>query len=85
MDPIAMDRADPLSWTRDEFELPVRAEMGGQGEEEVEVGVLVFKKADTSSYSGQGPSVYLCGNSLGLMPKRARTLMQQELDVWSKR
>jgi kynureninase len=30
------------------------------------------------------PLVYLCGNSLGLMPRRVRELMAQELDDWSR-
>ncbi len=29
------------------------------------------------------PAVYLCGNSLGLMPKAVRELVQRELDDWS--
>ncbi|PVG02794.1 kynureninase [Serendipita vermifera] len=29
--------------------------------------------------------VYLCGNSLGLLPKRSKTLISEELDVWGKR
>jgi kynureninase len=29
------------------------------------------------------PCVYLCGNSLGLLPKRTRRLVNEELDVWS--
>jgi len=28
------------------------------------------------------PAVYLCGHSLGLMPRAARTLVMQELDDW---
>ena len=28
--------------------------------------------------------VYLCGNSLGLQPKRARAMVEQELDNWEK-
>ena len=31
------------------------------------------------------PCTYLCGNSLGLLPKRARKLVEEELDVWSTR
>lgn len=27
----------------------------------------------------------MCGNSLGLMPKRSRELINQELDAWGKR
>lgn len=30
-----------------------------------------------------GSAVYLCGNSLGLMPKRARDLVERELEDWS--
>ena len=26
--------------------------------------------------------VYLCGNSLGLLPKQTKTLLNEELDVW---
>lgn len=30
------------------------------------------------------PLLYLCGNSLGLMPKAARTIVEQELDDWAR-
>lgn len=33
----------------------------------------------------ESDSVYLAGNSLGLMPKTTPGLVQQELQVWSKR
>lgn len=29
------------------------------------------------------PVIYLCGNSLGLMPSRARQYVEEELDAWS--
>jgi kynureninase len=32
-----------------------------------------------------GEAVYFCGNSLGLLAKKARQHMMQELDVWSTR
>lgn len=28
---------------------------------------------------------YLCGNSLGLLPKRSRELVIQELDAWGQK
>jgi kynureninase len=31
-----------------------------------------------------GPSIYLCGHSLGLQPKRAKEYIDQELDDWAK-
>jgi kynureninase len=33
---------------------------------------------------GGEESIYLCGNSLGLMPKRTRELMARELEDWAK-
>ena len=55
---IEQDRADPLAWCREEFELPVGAD-----------GV---------------PLVYLCGNSLGAMPKPARAQVDREMGAWAR-
>ena len=86
MDTTAMDLADPLAWTRDQFELPLRADMGGRGNEQSGGFDSTSLKAENRPpTSGDGPSVYLCGNSLGLMPKNAKKLMLEELDVWSRR
>jgi kynureninase len=30
------------------------------------------------------PFTYLCGNSLGLMPRTARVMVQEELEDWSR-
>lgn len=35
--------------------------------------------------AGGAPLLYLCGNSLGLMPREARTLVLGELDAWATR
>ena len=51
-----MDRADPLSGWRDEFNFPLEK-------------------------NGYSP-VYLCGNSLGLQPRRAVDFVEQELAAW---
>ncbi|KAJ2079663.1 Kynureninase (L-kynurenine hydrolase) [Coemansia sp. RSA 988] len=32
---------------------------------------------------GNGPCVYLCGNSLGLMPKQSRRILNEEMDEWA--
>lgn len=36
-------------------------------------------------HSDGTPSIYLCGNSLGLQPQETRELINQELDVWADR
>ncbi|KAG2204660.1 hypothetical protein INT47_011955 [Mucor saturninus] len=40
---------------------------------------------DISNGDSDEPCTYLCGNSLGLMPKRSRELINQELDAWGRR
>ena len=60
----ALDADDPLSWTRDEFEIPDAKACGGEVE---------------------GEAIYFCGNSLGLLSKKARKHLMEELDVWSTR
>ncbi|KAI8048550.1 pyridoxal phosphate-dependent transferase [Syncephalis plumigaleata] len=34
---------------------------------------------------GREESIYLCGNSLGAMPKRAKQYVQEEFDVWGEK
>ena len=31
------------------------------------------------------PCTYMCGNSLGLLAKRSRKLVEEELEVWATR
>jgi len=38
-----------------------------------------------SSTDPSAPSLYLCGNSLGPLPKRTRELLHREIDVWGSR
>jgi kynureninase len=33
----------------------------------------------------EGDAIYFCGNSLGLLAKKARQYLLEELDVWSSR
>jgi kynureninase len=54
---------------KDEFEIPTFKSLGIKNEKFPE---------DT-------PSIYICGNSLGLMPKNTRQLIDDELDAWSQR
>jgi len=40
--------------------------------------------AKGAASGGDEPCVYLCGNSLGLMPRATRTAVEQELDDWAR-
>ncbi|GAA5860903.1 hypothetical protein JCM3774_003181 [Rhodotorula dairenensis] len=74
-----LDQNDKLATLRDQFSLPKKrtvwtAEYREQREAE---------SATTASDVAEQDSVYLAGNSLGLMPKRTPELLSQELKVWS--
>ncbi len=55
---LEQDLLDPLSWSRERFDLP-------------------------RDSSGK-PLAYLCGNSLGLMPRSARAAVESVLEDWSR-
>ncbi|CCE79616.1 Piso0_001693 [Millerozyma farinosa CBS 7064] len=55
---------------RDQFEIPT---WGSLGVKPIE------------GFTDESESTYLCGNSLGLMPKRTRQAIKDELDAWSRR
>ncbi|KHJ85144.1 hypothetical protein OESDEN_15134, partial [Oesophagostomum dentatum] len=40
--------------------------------------------ADPSLCDPESDSIYLCGNSLGLMPKATERIMKEQLDKWAK-
>ncbi|KAI0780796.1 kynureninase [Trametes elegans] len=61
---------DPLRKFRDEFVVPTFRQM--------KAGAVAPELADE-------PCTYLCGNSLGLLPKRAKKLIEEELEVWATR
>ncbi len=71
---LEMDAADPLRGFRAEFELPTRRAIAG---------LAGGPGLGGSGGAGDEACVYLCGNSLGCMPRRARELLNQELDDWS--
>lgn len=41
-------------------------------------------EVDLSLVDGEKDSVYFCGNSLGLQPKEAQTLVMQEMEKWQQ-
>ncbi|OBZ75336.1 Kynureninase [Grifola frondosa] len=64
------DSDDALRGLRDEFAIPTNRQM---------------KATAVAPELADAPCTYLCGNSLGLMPKRARQLVNEELEVWATR
>eukprot|EP00045_Choanoeca_perplexa_P013694 m.155985 g.155985 ORF g.155985 m.155985 type:complete len:456 (+) comp16428_c0_seq1:44-1411(+) len=64
-----MDEADPLKRFRSEFNIPKNKDL---------------TPTDTTLVDPEEECVYLCGNSLGLQPKRTKTIVNQELDTWAK-
>lgn len=87
IDPHTLDSEDSLKWARDEFEIPLKSDSGGDGTSNLfpNGNVTMETLLITLSSTGDGEVVYLCGNSLGLLPKQARKLLNEEIDVWSKR
>ncbi|KAH6849863.1 pyridoxal phosphate-dependent transferase [Chaetomium sp. MPI-CAGE-AT-0009] len=73
----ALDRDDPLAFTRSEFNIPTKAQIAS---------TRLPDSATTKDGSGDGTTdkcVYLCGNSLGLQPKRTQTRISQYLSTWA--
>ncbi|HYD00430.1 MAG TPA: hypothetical protein VEB22_04320, partial [Phycisphaerales bacterium] len=65
---LELDRADPLRSYRDLFSIPRVLDVAQGGEWR----------------DGELPCVYLCGNSLGLMPKATPAALQEDLDAWGR-
>jgi len=63
-----LDEMDPLKHFRDEFYIPK---------------IRTLPKAEKSSKNNDDDSVYLCGHSLGLQPKRVRKAIDTWLNDWA--
>lgn len=68
---LELDRADPLAHFRASFHIP-------------RSGDILAAMGKPAPAKPDQPCVYLCGNSLGLMPKFTRSAVVQELDDWSR-
>jgi len=65
---LSLDREDPLRHTRQLFCIP-------------SVGAIA---QDASRPDAMRPAVYLCGNSLGLMPAQTRRAISDDLEAWAR-
>ncbi|KAL2134042.1 hypothetical protein VTI74DRAFT_1153 [Chaetomium olivicolor] len=73
----ALDQDDPLAFTRSEFNIPTKAQIAS---------TRLPDSATVDAGSGDDATekcVYLCGNSLGLQPKRTQTRINQYLSTWA--
>ncbi|KAI0665134.1 kynureninase [Cubamyces menziesii] len=61
---------DPMRKFRDEFVIPTFRQM---------------KASAVPAEMADEPCTYLCGNSLGLLAKRSKKLVEEELEVWGTR
>lgn len=66
------DERDPLRRFRQLFVIPSKADLASK-----------TLKHHPSAEGQNEESIYLCGNSLGLQPKLARSYFEQYLDTWA--
>jgi kynureninase len=88
----SLDAQDTLAGLRQEFAIPTRGDVAGEKTVEGKkrtpcnhdsFDTLLYHLANEAYL--QEPCTYLCGNSLGLMPKQTRALVNEEFDAWSRR
>lgn len=66
---------------RDEFLLPLRSSLTNAA---AGPAFTAAEKGEDGDGVQDEPLVYMCGNSLGLQPKRTRSLIAEELGVWAR-
>uniref|UniRef100_A0A915PI30 Kynureninase n=1 Tax=Setaria digitata TaxID=48799 RepID=A0A915PI30_9BILA len=64
----ALDDADPLKFLRNEFAYPK---------------MRTLPHVDLLLVNANDDAIYMCGNSLGLMPKGAKRLMDEQFEKWA--
>ncbi|KAF6838182.1 kynureninase [Colletotrichum plurivorum] len=71
----SLDQRDALRHTRDEFVIPTKQEISSK---------TLAKQGNASAGADAAQKcTYLCGNSLGLQPKRTAERIQQYLSTWA--
>ncbi len=88
----AMDKADSFHSFRNQFSIPLRsaideyqAEKKSSHKASAAAGAAAAGASDSKqSAPSDNECIYLCGNSLGLQPKRAMEYVTDEMKKWSK-
>lgn len=71
----SQDQLDPLRKLRANFLIPSRGDLRRK----------TIAQQQSATQDDSEPSIYLCGNSLGLQPALTRTYMNQYLDTWASK
>ncbi|KAK4200455.1 pyridoxal phosphate-dependent transferase [Triangularia verruculosa] len=69
-----LDRDDDLGLLRNEFNIPTKGQIGS---------TLLPERSLATNDEDSSKCIYLCGNSLGLQPKRTQTRLSQYLSTWA--
>ncbi|CBY00005.1 Kynureninase 1 [Plenodomus lingam] len=72
----AEDAKDPLSKLREEFWIPTKGDLRNKK--------FGHQKHPTRNDDGED-SIYLCGNSLGLQPRRTKEYVNRYMDTWASK
>ncbi|KAK4165366.1 pyridoxal phosphate-dependent transferase [Cladorrhinum sp. PSN259] len=75
-----LDKDDVLAFTRSEFNIPTKAQIASTRLPDSSTASTTSDNPDDNSNS---KCIYLCGNSLGLQPKRTQTRIGQYLSTWA--
>ncbi|KAK4535940.1 hypothetical protein CDCA_CDCA06G1965 [Cyanidium caldarium] len=84
---LALDRRDPLRKYREAFAIPLSGAIApdtDRGGDAHGADGAMPENGAVAAVAGGGEAVYLCGNSLGLQPRRARERVLQHLEQWSQ-
>lgn len=77
------DDEDELSKLRREFVIPTKADLKNK-----KYGFKKNAESETegaTTQDGQDETIYFCGNSLGLQPRRTKEYMNRYLDTWASK
>ncbi|OAG08215.1 kynureninase [Paraphaeosphaeria sporulosa] len=77
------DARDPLSKLRAEFVIPTKGDLRNQRYGPAENATV--SAGHVSRDDDHDESIYLCGNSLGLQPRRTREYVNRYLDTWASK
>ncbi|KAE8837244.1 hypothetical protein PTNB73_08147 [Pyrenophora teres f. teres] len=74
------DDKDALSKLRQEFVIPTKGDLRNN-----KYGFQQKQKSPTSKHDDHDESIYFCGNSLGLQPRRTKEYVNRYLDTWASK